>query len=119
MTKDELIERLRAVLYFYASPTAYEDDLSGIFENKLVLKDTGRLARQALALTADDWQQIETAPLSGEIFLATNGEIITSLHWTGEEWYDFETYDPCGFEWRGATHWQPLPEPPKGEVQDA
>lgn len=60
-----------------------------------------------------EWQPIETAP-TGKMILAWDGEDVEVVEWhpslvSGGLW--FSSGGP--FE---ATHWMPLPEPPKGET---
>lgn len=65
------------------------------------------------------WRDIATAPEDGSRFLATNGELVS---------VSYSDCDPTFAEflcekkifgvehdvwWPAATHWMPLPEPPK------
>lgn len=66
------------------------------------------------------WQPIETAPRNGDIILIyTKDGTISTAFWSDSVWLD-----KAGFiseENRsdtitlGATHWMPLPKPPKGD----
>lgn len=75
----------------------------------------------------EEWQPIETAPMDGSFvvlygyFEKTFGVINDNPHefrlgkWNNnfEEWVD--SWDVGGFP---ATHWKPLPQPPKGQDDD-
>lgn len=58
-----------------------------------------------------EWQPIETAPKDGARFLFTNGRVISvgfyiqGQHFAADSWQ--------GERNTVATHWMPLPEPPK------
>ena len=60
-----------------------------------------------------EWQPIETAPKDGSIVLIyRDGYVIDqACCWYSKE---FEYWTPVGgYIFMGATHWMPLPEPPK------
>lgn len=70
-----------------------------------------------------EWQPIETAPRDGSPVLIIDATAKTPQayfgHWHGEwrlgsveNWYDEDAGYCLGFL-PGATHWMPLPEPPK------
>ena len=67
-----------------------------------------------------EWQPIETAPRTGLNFLAWDGRRVCMAHWANgpvdstagvccrkREEHDY------GYQEIAATHWQPVPEPPK------
>jgi hypothetical protein len=56
-----------------------------------------------------DWQSIETAPSSGEVwcFWKTCGQQQVAERFNGE-WFDND-----GNQLSEPSHWMPLPEPPK------
>lgn len=68
-----------------------------------------------------EWQPIETAPMDGTEFLAFKasefGPVICVCTWIDSDHPDYDgdtphvCWDHSGF-W-DATHWMPLPEPPK------
>ncbi len=70
---------------------------------------------------ADGWRPIESAPRDGTLILLARGERVTYGHWVRLE--DAEDIDePYWHSWDGgfltdpeydATHWMPLPAPPK------
>ena len=62
---------------------------------------------------SDGWRPIESAPKDGTRFLAHNSRGISIVRWaTGAECW---IRAACGSEYRGATHWRPLPTPPAQE----
>ena len=54
------------------------------------------------------WYPIETAPKDGSLILMFDGCII--MAWWDDGWYSDEYCPPQIIR---ATHWMPLPEPPK------
>jgi Protein of unknown function (DUF551) len=62
------------------------------------------------------WQPIETAPKDGKSFLACyghQGNVMRIVHWMGLYGVWMSQGDVLhGFS-TNATHWMPLPEPPK------
>ena len=69
------------------------------------------------AVAAGKWHPIETAPKDGSLVLVAgveNGGVVTS-NMTVARWlkpYGWGSM-PFGGLFEGATHWMPLPEPPK------
>lgn len=66
------------------------------------------------------WRAIKSAPQDGTIYLATDGKEVTTLNQPDQgrgrgQW----RWDPFESAWMGqsndfaATHWQPLPKPPR------
>lgn len=59
------------------------------------------------------WQPIETAPRDGKEVLGYDRGVVSGMYWNGSQWewtvlaWSDETYGT------DATHWMPLPEPPK------
>lgn len=66
-----------------------------------------------------EWQPIETAPKDGSAILIYTPHFYFGagvyLAWWGEEWWEVctegQTLHP--YSTSRATHWMPLPEPPK------
>lgn len=58
-----------------------------------------------------DWQPIETAPVNQEVLVWVvrkgGGNIVSAKNSTGSQWWAIDTGAVI------ATHWQPLPAPPK------
>jgi len=65
---------------------------------------------------AQGWQPIATAPKDGTNFLAVSyASSVFLAHWANGV-VDSCSYDnDCGYSSRFATHWMPLPEPPKAD----
>lgn len=62
------------------------------------------------------WQPIETAPKGGTEILVWNNGTILHVRWGGDfhnAWMLVHGIDFADH----ATHWMPLPEPPKGAAQ--
>ncbi len=59
------------------------------------------------------WQPIETAPDGERVLVFSPGEELAVCEAIVDGGGRY--YDPVYLEWdgRGATHWMPLPEPPK------
>ena len=68
-----------------------------------------------------EWQPVKTAPRDGTYILIFDGETVILARWSEvcpsdrekgwpDGWYDVGTF------LYAATHWMPLPEPPKGET---
>lgn len=66
-----------------------------------------------------DWQPIETAPKDGTVILLGDNRYAKPAYLMAEWDRDYEywmtkTSSRGHFQfWRDATHWMPLPEPPK------
>lgn len=66
-----------------------------------------------------EWLPIESAPKDERHILAWNGDAMTVVQWFKSEsypgwWSLAETGGHCDDgEFYGATHWMPLPEPPR------
>lgn len=59
-----------------------------------------------------DWQPIETAPWGGPpVLLYRDGEYFTAKRVSGEHGPGWCT--PDGYQIFRASHWMPLPEPPR------
>ena len=68
------------------------------------------------AAEAEAWQPIDTAPKSGTSILVYDGNGIFICSWYDDKW-DVD-HDVGGWEYQegiNATHWRPLPAPPKME----
>ena len=61
------------------------------------------------------WQPISTAPRDGSEYLAYNGKQYCICHWSDMKWANPEA-QPMVFPMNDATHWMPLPSPPKGKT---
>lgn len=87
------------------------------------MKPNDHLADASKGSAFGKWQTIETAPKDGTHLLATDGAIMTTVHWyepptwpgipQGRGWWDLVV---CGAyaedgEWH-PSHWMPLPPPP-------
>ena len=76
----------------------------------------------------DDWQPIETAPKDGTTILIACRNRVTAGDWVEPRVFyvngepEYNEFDPYWQSWDGgfllegehvATHWMPLPDPPK------
>ncbi len=60
-----------------------------------------------------DWQQIETAPKDGEFLVMHQGRIRQVSLYGGPHSLSSTVIDAVAGRMWNATHWMPLPEPPK------
>ena len=64
-----------------------------------------------------EWQPIETAPKDGSRIILTDGGFVDAAEWDGYEGWIVNVESSSGFNYYNkfydATHWMPLPQPPR------
>lgn len=106
----------------------YDDRDVGILNNAHdVMFGTIEAALAVIKAQGVGWQDIESAPKDGTVLLLADGEMVLrgsfkedylteEMGWFDEHWDDYSTgstYTPLN-----PTHWQPLPQPPKGQSDE-
>jgi len=92
--------------------------MGGFVENDFMCKAVQQKIRAALSpRTEDGWRDIGTAPRDGVFLIYTESKmwyvaVPTARDYDLKHIYPFHTYTNC-HPIRDATHWMPLPQPPK------
>ena len=70
------------------------------------------------AMTAQEWQPIETAPKDGTEILTirSNGHIAKGVFYDNPFGRKDTVIDNSSGKWWSVTHWMPLPSPPTGDA---
>ena len=118
MSNRELIEAINTFVETYSDMSARTDEVLGLHSgtDKEITLTLTMLKKAADALSAYEWQPIETAPKDGtEVILCANGSVVTAWYcgetclWPHDEAYS-EEGEACNVGM--PTHWMPLPPKP-------